>query len=456
MAFSGGSSIFGAKPANQTGFGQPNTSNTQGSLFGNANANPQPQTQNIGLFGSQPQTQNQAPAAGNSLFGTPLGQNPNQQQGQNQPAQGTSLFGSGNFGQAQQPAQQGGQSTGLFGQTNTQQQAPSIGLFGQSNTNTAQPAPSGGMFGQPNANPQQQAPSGGLFGQPSTNTQQGSTLGSSLFGNTQNQQNNQPQQQQSSFLGGFGSSTTGPTLGQSTGLGAFGGTKPGGGFSASTLGTFTLITNTPAENSLSSKLAAKGTSLSTAQAPGQPPFTKSTKFNDLPDNVKRTFEQIDTFIQGRVQISNDLKQRKLGEETTKGQDDVRAVHKELVNAITTLHSDVMHMRDLKAKVNQTVQDTIVATHLVDGFRNPQQYGAYLKSHANFPMEFFMRVTEQMQIERKLSSAAAQSQQTPQSITSTLEMLYTQLWRAKTGSMRDPFNELDRGSTADFGLESIHA
>ncbi|TFY52563.1 hypothetical protein EVJ58_g9947 [Rhodofomes roseus] len=241
---------------------------------------------------------------------------------------------------------------------------------------------------------------------------------------------------------------------------------------------------------------------------GAPPFTKSTKFNDLPDGLKKTFEDIDTFIQGRVQISNDLKQRKLGEEATKGQDDVRA---ELVNAITTLHSDVMHMRDLKAKVNQTVQDTIVATHIVDGFRNPQQHGAYLKSHANFPLEFFMRVTEQMaerlrwykttieQIERKLSSAAVQSQQTPQgmslsvflmsvvlksrarlAISTTLgaqhatfvalasktaalnaelqkiKMLYTQLWRQKTGSMRDPFNELDRGSTAEFGLESIRA
>jgi hypothetical protein len=27
--------------------------------------------------------------------------------------------------------------------------------------------------------------------------------------------------------------------------------------------------------------------------PGQPPFTKSTKFNDLPDNVKKTFEDIE-------------------------------------------------------------------------------------------------------------------------------------------------------------------
>ena len=37
----------------------------------------------------------------------------------------------------------------------------------------------------------------------------------------------------------------------------------------------------------------------------------------------------------------------------------------------------------------------------------------------------------------------------------LKALYTQLWRAKTGSMRDPFNELDRGSGREFGLESLY-
>lgn len=36
----------------------------------------------------------------------------------------------------------------------------------------------------------------------------------------------------------------------------------------------------------------------------------------------------------------------------------------------------------------------------------------------------------------------------------IKALYTQLWRAKTGSMRDPFNELDRGSGKEFGMESL--
>lgn len=36
----------------------------------------------------------------------------------------------------------------------------------------------------------------------------------------------------------------------------------------------------------------------------------------------------------------------------------------------------------------------------------------------------------------------------------VKTLYTQLWRAKTGSMRDPFNDLDRGNGGDFGMETL--
>ena len=51
-----------------------------------------------------------------------------------------------------------------------------------------------------------------------------------------------------------------------------------------------------------------------------------------------------------------------------------------------MQTDVRQTKDIKTKVDQTVQDTIVATHIVDGFRNPQQSGAYLKNHADFPLE----------------------------------------------------------------------
>ena len=61
-------------------------------------------------------------------------------------------------------------------------------------------------------------------------------------------------------------------------------------------------------------------------------------------------------------------------------------HQDLVNSIAVLQNDILNTRDLKAKVDQSVQDTIVAVHIIDGFRNPQQHGAYLRNHANFPLE----------------------------------------------------------------------
>jgi nucleoporin p58/p45 len=50
-----------------------------------------------------------------------------------------------------------------------------------------------------------------------------------------------------------------------------------------------------------------------------------------------------------------------------------------VNATSVIQSDALFTRDIKAKADQAVQDTIVATRIVDGFRNPQQNGAYLKN-----------------------------------------------------------------------------
>ncbi|KAI1796923.1 hypothetical protein LXA43DRAFT_494216 [Ganoderma leucocontextum] len=475
----------GGKPAGQTGglFGQ-STAQPTGSLFGGTQQQPQQQgaPSAFGGFG-QPATQNQ-PAQGTSTFGSTaqnmgtagtglfgsttqntgatgtnlFGQNPQQQQQQGQqqqqqqqqPAQGTSLFGGGTFGQPQQQQQQ-------------QPQQPSTGLFGQTSQQ-----PAGGLFGQPAGQQQlqqqqQQQPAGGLFG--TSNQQQqrplfgGTTGGTSLFGSTA-----QTQPAQQSTFGVFGS-TLQPQAMQPGLFGSTAGTQAGG----SSWGR-------PAMQQ-------------PAQPTGPPLFTKSTKFNDLSDDVKRGLEALDAQFQSRIQICNDLKQRKLGEEPLKGQEEIRTVQKVLTGAISVLQSDVQHTRDLKLKAEQTVHDTIVATRIIEGFRNPQQHGQYLKTHANFPLEFFTRVTEQIRerlrwykatiqnIERKLASAT-QTQQTPQAIVSTLEAqhatfmalatkaaaldaelqkikkLYTQLWREKVGSMRDPFNDIDRGVDSEYGLESL--
>ncbi|KAJ3491770.1 hypothetical protein NLI96_g471 [Meripilus lineatus] len=451
MSFGGASSFFQGSAAA--------TAKPTGSIFGTPAAGGSA----LGSFGTQNQTQ----PAQSSLFGTQATQSQQQQQPQQQ--QTSSLFPA----LGQQP-----------------QQSTSSGFLSQS-----------------------------ALGQPQQSGQQ-SVLGSSIFGGSAGTQQQQPVQQQSNLFGGFGGlgSSTAPALNtqgqQSTGfgslatstapsLGAFGAanqstntnplfgnrqlsqqpTQPSfGGFGAGNAAAGSLFNKQPSQQQF-------GT-MSTAQSPVVPPLTKSTKFNDLPDQVKKVFEDIDAHIQGRIQISKDLKQRKVGDEATKGQDLIRGVHKDLLNTISVLQTDVRQTKDIKSKVDQSVQDTIVATHIVDGFRNPQQSGTYLKDHANFPLEFYNRVTEEMRerlewcknvieaIERKLSSAVTHTHYTPQTITSTLgaqhssfvalanktaaldaelqkiKTLYTQLWRAKTGSMRDPFNELDRGSGKEFGMESL--
>lgn len=163
-----GGGLFGAannqaKPAGGL-FGSATTTTpaTGGGLFGNTGATTGfGQASNTattgGLFGTKP-----AATTGTGLFGTTPAQ----------PAATGGLFGLGTQ-QGQQPA-----TGGLFGTANTQAK-PAGGLFGST------PAVGGGLFGSA---PAQQ--STGLFG--ATNTQQqAGGLGTSLLGGAQNQQ--QPQ-----------------------------------------------------------------------------------------------------------------------------------------------------------------------------------------------------------------------------------------------------------------------
>ncbi|KAG5635437.1 hypothetical protein H0H81_011257 [Sphagnurus paluster] len=440
-----GGSIFGTtQPAQQqttTGglFGQPAQQQQTASIFGQPN---QQQQSTGGLFGQSTQQPT------NSLFGQQQQQPQQQQQQQQQPT--GSIFGQpttqpaagGLFGQSTtQPAASGG----LFGQSTTQ---PAGGLFGQS---TAQPA-AGGLFGQSTTQP-----AGGLFGQSTTQPASGGLFGQSttqtggLFGQATQQQ----QPQQTSL---FGSTNTQPQ--QQTG-GLFGNalqsqaTVPAGGFSGGGLFGGNQQQQTMG---LSAATSISNTAL----------LSKSTKFNDLPEEIKRTLESIDSHIQGRVQISKDLHQRKLGDEPLKAQELLRGIHKDLVNTTTQTRNDSHLTKDMKAKVEQAVQDTIVATRIVDAFKAPQGSGAgYLKDHAEFPLEFFTRVTETMKqrlawykstIEAQHATFIALASKTAalDADLQKIKVLYTQLWRAKTGSVRDPFNDLDRTTSdrGDYGMQSL--
>ncbi|KAI1078902.1 nuclear protein 96-domain-containing protein [Whalleya microplaca] len=139
----GGGSLFNTAGNTTGAFGQPNTNQTGSNLFGGKPAT------GGGAFGQPNPAQNTN--TGSSLFGG-LGQN-NQNQTQQQPG-ASSLFGTLGQNQQKPPA---------FG-TSTQ---PTAGSLFNNQNNQAQ----GSAWGTPNA---QQQP-------------QNSTMGNSLFGNTQNQ-----------------------------------------------------------------------------------------------------------------------------------------------------------------------------------------------------------------------------------------------------------------------------
>ena len=247
-----GGGLFGAKPATTGGlFGASNnTSTTGGGLFG---SNPTPaaggfgNTGTAGAFGNTGGAFGAAPQAkpgfsfggaaattpttgGFGAAGTGFGQ-------QNSGTTG-GLFGQQPQQQQQQPtAGFGGQAagtgfgaTGAFGQQNTQQQPPSnFGAFGQQNNNqqqkpafgfgapSATPATGGGLFG--NQQQTQQQP-GGLFGaKPAFAGAATNTTGGGLFGN-----NNQQLQQQQQSGGLFGNAQ--PTL-NTGGGGLFGNAQTG-------------------------------------------------------------------------------------------------------------------------------------------------------------------------------------------------------------------------------------
>lgn len=226
---SGNGSASGAQPAAGFGFGQQNQTNTGFGAQPSGGFGQQQPQQSGGLFGQQ-NTNNST----GGLFG-------GAQQQQQQPATG-GLFGQQNTTQP---------SGGLFGQQSTAQQPTSTGFsFGGANNQQQQqqpPASTGFSFGGAGAANNNAAKPGGLFGgfgsTPAQNNNTGTTGGFS-FGqqNQQNQTQNQ-QGQPSTFGGTSGGFSFGANNAQKPG-GLFGSSQPAATSSAPAFGGFGSSTST--------------------------------------------------------------------------------------------------------------------------------------------------------------------------------------------------------------------
>lgn len=202
-----------------TSMGNPMTNNQKPNLFGSLNTNANPSTSNtFGSFGATASSSSSAPApaatSGKSLFDRITPAEPTQA------PLGGSIFGT----TAAAPVSQAKPANSIFGvAAQSPQQTTSIfgnmGLQSQQNQQNQQ-TQGGGLFGSFGQSGQQniQPQGGGLFGSMGGSTQQksqgtstlgGSTLlggGSSIFGpsaNQQNQQQNVQQQGGNSLFGGL-------------------------------------------------------------------------------------------------------------------------------------------------------------------------------------------------------------------------------------------------------------
>ena len=61
---------------------------------------------------------------------------------------------------------------------------------------------------------------------------------------------------------------------------------------------------------------------------------------------------------------------------------------DLVATVTKLRADLASMRELRTNMDQSVQDTIAATRIIDAFKAPRssQQSVWFKNYAAFPME----------------------------------------------------------------------
>jgi len=197
-------------------------------------------------------------------------------------------------------------------------------------------------------------------------------------------------------------------------------------------------------------------------------ITNSTKFNDLPPILQDLLNDVENLVQSGSNIAKDLNAREFGQEIVNNAATGRQIFHDLSATTNTLVSDYLFAKDLRNKIDQAVQDVIIASRIIDGFKDAQQ-NLHLKNHAQFPLEFFSRITEQMaeriqryrvimeQVERKLESSF-QTQQPPQAIAAALQSqnasfmalsvqvaeVHSELealkakFKARLGGTRDPF------------------
>ncbi|PLW05787.1 hypothetical protein PCANC_20648 [Puccinia coronata f. sp. avenae] len=425
--------LFGAAKPQSSGNLFGSSSGISGGLFGASTTTSTPQATG-NLFGSTTST----PQAG-GLFGN-----------SNQPATGQQS--SGNlFGASTQntPA-----TTNLFGSNNNNLNASGSGggnLFGSTQGTTT---PNTGLFGNNNQPAASQQPAGNLFGSSNQNTPS-----TNLFGSNNNNNNN-----------------------NSTNLNASG--------SGNLFGSNLLGSNKASSVPVTPSPSGVGNSVSQSN----PVFTRTTRFNDLPEDAKKQLEMLDAMIQIQCRHSDTLKAVQLGTEITEGTSLLRHVTSEMHATSASVKNSSKLLDSIRQSIDGDVADLLNLAAIVDAHHAQRMaVGAHnaadsLPNPMKFQLEFFSQKTADMEERVKryrqtidyveLQLKGLFDRPSPASIVpalkaqystfmvladkvaqlngaiETLKDEYRDIWRHQTGSFRDPFAEIDQAfglgaSTASF-------
>lgn len=211
-------------------------------------------------------------------------------------------------------------------------------------------------------------------------------------------------------------------------------------------------------------------------------FTRTTRFNDLPEDAKKQLEALDAMIQTQCHHSDTLKAMELGTEITEGTSLLRQVTSEMhaTSASVTVSSNLLE--SIRHAVDADVADLLKLAAIVDAYHAQRlTVGAHNPNESTpnpikFQFEFFSQKTAEMEdrlkryrqtidfvelqlkglfdrpspasivpaLKAQYSTFMALADKVAQLNTTivTLKEDYRELWRHQTGSVRDPFAEID--------------
>lgn len=208
-------------------------------------------------------------------------------------------------------------------------------------------------------------------------------------------------------------------------------------------------------------------------------LTRTTKYNDLSDAHKKVIDDIDAQIQGRKHIALNLKSEPLGKDVDRSSVLLEQVSNDLMSLKSTLAHTSAALDSLKGDTDTDTVRALTTTRIIDGYKRPQESGAWLKTYRDFPYEYFSQMAIDLkdratkytstleQIERHLryllsTNSQQQAMYTPHSIAQILQTQhstfmslashvaelqsatnglkdgYRDIWRNKTKSYADPF------------------